>query len=180
MISKGFENNIQILKEQYFPHSIGLLYNSFTQAIGFKVDSGEYKLMGLAPYGYPKYVELIKNKLVKVYDEGNIELNLKYFDFISGSKMINQNFLKLFNLQFIRNEKDPIEQIHMDLAASIQTVIEEIIIKLVIHTKKITKSENLCLAGGVALNCVANGKILRSKIFRIFGYNLQQVIVVEL
>ena len=95
MISKGFENNIQILKEQYFPHSIGLLYSSFTQAIGFKVDSGEYKLMGLAPYGYPKYVELIKNKLVKVYDEGNIELNLKYFDFISGSKMINQNFFKI-------------------------------------------------------------------------------------
>ena len=166
MISKGFDNEIKILKEQLFPHSIGLLYSSFTQAIGFKVDSGEYKLMGLAPYGKPKYIDIIKKEIVKIFPDGNIRLNLKYFDFISGNKMINSNFLKLFDLISIRKETEKIEQVHMDIAASIQCIVEEIILKLATYAKKITNSDYLCLAGGVALNCVANSKILNAKLFK--------------
>ena len=166
MISKGEDNKIKILKELFYPHSVGFLYSSFTQLIGFKVDSGEYKLMGLAPYGEPKYVSLIKENIVKIYNDGRIELNLKFFDFISGKKMINERFLNLFELNYIRKEKDKISQKHMDIASSIQIVIEEIIFKLAKHSLELCKSKNLCLAGGVALNCVANGKLLKSNIFK--------------
>ncbi|MDC3131938.1 hypothetical protein OA492_03385, partial [Pelagibacteraceae bacterium] len=166
MISIGKKNKINILKEQNFPHSVGMLYSSFTQAIGFKVDSGEYKLMGLAPYGTPKYINIIKDNIVKISKDGSIRLNLKYFDFLSGNRMINKKFLSLFNLTKIRSDKEQLTKLHMDIASSIQKVIEEIILKLSNYAYKISKCENLCLAGGVALNCVANSKILQSKIFK--------------
>ena len=161
-IGKG--NKLDILKELYFPHSLGLLYSAFTFYTGFRVNSGEYKLMGLAPYGVPKYQELIKTKLINLKEDGSFKLNMKYFDFCTGVKMTNDNFNSLFGGP-PRLPESEITQRDMDLAASIQKVTEEILLKTCLHVANLTGQKNLCLAGGVALNCVANGILLRSKIF---------------
>ena len=163
-VAIGKKNKIDIIKEIHFPDSIGMLYSSFTYYIGFKVNSGEYKLMGLAPYGQPIYKDLILKHLIDVKSDGSFKLNLKYFDYVTGSKMINKNFENLFRKEK-RLPSQNITQFHMDIASSIQCVIEEIIIKICTSIQKEYKISNLCLAGGVALNCVANGKILESKIF---------------
>ncbi len=160
----GEQNNISIKKEIHFPHSLGLLYSAFTFFNGFKVNSGEYKLMGLAPYGEPKYVDKILENLIDVKNDGSFRLNQHYFEYSTGLKMTNENFSKLFNCK-PREPESKIKKINMDLAASIQSVTEEIILKLVKNIKTETNHKNLCLAGGVALNCVANGKIQNSKIF---------------
>ena len=160
----GKGNKIEFLKEIYFPHSLGLLYSAFTYYTGFKVNSGEYKIMGLAPYGIPRYSNTIKENMIDIKDDGSFKLNMSYFNYTSGLSMTSGKFNKLFGGP-PRNKKDNITQKEMDLAASIQDVAEEIIIKLARHARVITGSANLCMAGGVALNCVANGKILRKKIF---------------
>ena len=163
-VAKGKGNQLEMLKEIYFPHSIGLLYSAFTYYTGFKVNSGEYKLMGLAPYGEPKYKELILKNLLDLKDDGSFRLNMKYFNYATGLTMTNKKFDNLFG-QKTRDPKELLTQFHMDIASSIQNVIEEIVLKLVNSIQKETKIKNLCLAGGVALNCVANGKILKNKIF---------------
>ena len=162
-IGKG--SNLEIKKEIYFPHSLGLLYSAFTYYLGFKVNSGEYKLMGLAPYGEPKYSKIIKEYLVDIKEDGSFRLNQDYFDYATGLKMINKKFNSLFNHEPRDSEKEKLNQFHMDIAASIQEVTEEIILKLTTSLKNEYQINNLCLAGGVALNCVANGKILNSKVF---------------
>ena len=161
-IGKG--NSLEIKKEIHFPHSLGLLYSAFTYYVGFKVNSGEYKLMGLAPYGNPIYEDKIK-ELVDIKDDGTFRLDQKYFNYATGLTMTNNKFNKLFNQKPRNPQTDKISQFHMDIAASIQKVTEEIMIKLVKAIRKEYKIKNLCLAGGVALNCVANGKILKEKIF---------------
>ena len=164
-VAKGEGSNLEILKEIHFPHSIGLLYSAFTYYTGFKVNSGEYKVMGLAPYGEPRFKDLILDKLVDLKDDGTFRLNMKYFDYASGIKMTNKKFSDLFS-QPVRNpKKDLLTQFHMDIASSIQAVTEKIVITLAKNLAKNYGSKNLCLAGGVALNCVANGKILKEKIF---------------
>ena len=160
-IGYGEKNNIKLMSEQRFPHSIGFLYSSFTQYLGFKVDSGEYKLMGLAPYGKPKFVNIIKENIVSFDSKGQIKLSLEKFDFLSGSKMINQNFENVFGMPQLM-EGEEIKQFHMDVAKSIQVVIEEIIYNVVSYAVELTSSRNLVMAGGVALNCVNNGKLLKS------------------
>ena len=162
-IGKG--SNLEIKKEIYFPHSLGLLYSAFTYYLGFKVNSGEYKLMGLAPYGEPKYSKIIKEYLVDIKEDGSFRLNQDYFDYATGLKMINKKFNSLFNHEPRDSKKEKLNQFHMDIAASIQEVTEEIILKIITSLKNEYQIKNLCLAGGVALNCVANGKILNSKIF---------------
>ena len=163
-VATGKNNNLEIKKEIHFPHSLGLLYSAFTYYTGFKVNSGEYKLMGLAPYGKPIYENTIK-KLVDIKDDGSFRLDQKYFNYATGLTMTNEKFNNLFG-QKPRNPKtEKITQFHMDIAASIQKVTEEIMINLVKSIRKEYGLKNLCLAGGVALNCVANGKILREKIF---------------
>ena len=164
-VAIGKENKISIIKEINFPHSIGLLYSAFTYYTGFKVNSGEYKLMGLAPYGQPKYTEIIFKELIDVKEDGSFRLNMKYFNFATGLTMTNERFSKLFGQKVRDPSKELLTQFHMDIASSIQAVIEKIIIKLVTSIQKETKIKNICLAGGVALNCVANGKILKQKIF---------------
>lgn len=159
-ISKGNGNDLEMLQQINFPHSLGLLYSAFTYYTGFRVNSGEYKLMGLAPYGTPKYTDVIKEHLITIRGDGSFRLNLKYFDYPVGLRMTNLKFAKLFG-QARRNPESQIEQVHMDLAASIQSVIEEIVLKIANHAHALTGSENLCLAGGVALNCVSNGRIAR-------------------
>ncbi len=161
----GNKNNIEILKEINFPNSLGLLYSAFTYYIGFKVNSGEYKLMGLAPYGKPIYADLIKNKLLDIKDDGSFRLNQDYFDYSTGFKMTNEKFSDLFKSPPRKSESN-IKEIHMDIAASIQNVTETIILKILESLKKEYEIENLCLAGGVALNCVANGLIQKHKIFK--------------
>lgn len=163
-IMKGSKNNMEVLKEIHFPHSIGLLYSAFTYYTGFKVNSGEYKLMGLAPYGMPKYAQLIKDKLIDIKDDGSFKLRMEYFNYTTGLTMTSSKFHKLFDKN-PRKPESEISQFEMDIAASIQQVTEEIVIKLAKTAKKITNYNNLCLSGGVALNCVANGKILKEKIF---------------
>ena len=164
-LAKGEGNNLEMLKEIHFPHSIGLLYSAFTYYTGFKVNSGEYKVMGLAPYGKPKFKNIILDKLVDLKDDGTFRLNMDYFDFATGLKMTNDKFTNLFG-QPVRNyKKDLLTQFHMDIASSIQSVTEEIVLRLAKSIAKEHKSKNLCMAGGVALNCVANGKILKEKIF---------------
>ena len=158
-VAIGKKNSIEILKEIHFPHSLGLLYSAFTYYLGFKVNSGEYKVMGLAPYGNPIYDNLIFDKLVDVKNDGSFRLNQKYFNYLSGLTMVNEKFEKLFNTPR-RNENDQLTTFHMDIAASIQSVIEKIVLKITKSLAKEYKIKNLCLAGGVALNCVANGKIL--------------------
>ena len=164
-IAIGEENRLKIVKEIYFPHSIGLLYSAFTYYTGFKVNSGEYKVMGLAPYGNPKYKNLILDHLIDLKKEGSFKLNMKYFNFATGLTMTNKKFSKLFGRPVRDPNKDLIENFHMDIAASIQSVIEEIILRLTENIAKEYNKKHLCLAGGVALNCVANGKILKKKIF---------------
>ena len=164
-VSIGEENNLQIIKEIHFPHSLGLLYSAFTYYTGFKVNSGEYKLMGLAPYGKPIYKELILKELIDVKDDGSFRLNMKYFNYATGLTMTNDKFSKIFGQKVRRSETELLTQFHMDIAASIQAVIEEVILKLTRDLSKEYNIKNLCMAGGVALNCVANGKILKDKIF---------------
>ena len=165
-VAIGNNSEIQIVKEIHFPHSIGLLYSAFTYYTGFKVNSGEYKVMGLAPYGKPKYKEIIINKLIDLKEDGSFKLNMKYFNYATGLTMINKKFEDLFGYKVRNPEKDLLTQFHMDIAASIQAVTEEIVLKLVKSLSKENKSKNLCMAGGVALNCVANGKILKKNIFK--------------
>jgi carbamoyltransferase len=168
----GEGKQLRFLKELHFPHSVGLLYSAFTYFLGFKVNSGEYKLMGLAPYGVPDapevedYIQKIKSHLVEIKTDGSIWLNQDYFKYAVGLKMIYHNkWEKLFGIKK-REEKDEIEQAHCNLALAIQAVTEEIVLKLAEEAKRITGAEQLCLAGGVALNCVANGRLIREKIFK--------------
>ena len=165
-IGIGEDNKIELLQEIHFPHSIGLLYSAVTYYLGFKVNSGEYKVMGLAPYGEPKYESLIFNNLLDLKDDGSFRLNMKYFNYATGLTMTNKNFDLLFGKKRRSPETENLEQFHMDVAASIQVVTEKIVIKICEFIKKEYNQENLCLAGGVALNCVANGKILQKKIFK--------------
>ena len=160
----GRGNELDILKELKFPHSLGLLYSAFTAYCGFRINSGEYKLMGLAPYGEPRFVDAIYDYLVDVKDDGSLHLNLEYFHFLRGLRMTNAKFDQLFGGP-PRLAETPVEQRHMDVARSIQQVTEEIMLRLARHARDETGLKNLCMAGGVALNCVANGRILREKIF---------------
>jgi len=164
-IGYGKENQIELIKELHFPHSIGLLYSAFTYYTGFKVNSGEYKLMGLAPYGKPIYVEKIKKHLINIMNDGSIWMDMSYFNYCQGLTMTSSKFHKLFGAP-PRNPESTITIKEMNLAASVQAVTEEVMIKMAKHAKKVTNSENLCLAGGVALNCVGNGKIIKEKIFK--------------
>ena len=162
-IARG--KKLEIKKEIHFPHSLGLLYSAFTYYIGFKVNSGEYKLMGLAPYGNPNYADLIKKNLIDIKKDGSFRLSQEYFDYAIGLEMTNSKFHKLFGELPRNSTKDKLTQFHMDIAASIQSVTEEVMLTLAKALKEEYNIKNLCLAGGVALNCVANGKILKSKIF---------------
>jgi len=162
-IGKG--NNLEIKKEIYFPHSLGLLYSAFTYYTGFKVNSGEYKLMGLAPYGLPIYEDTIKSNLIDIKEDGSFHLDQSYFNYATGLTMTNKKFDNLFGQKVRDSKNEKLTQFHMDIAASIQKVTEDIMIKLIKSLKKEFNISNLCLAGGVALNCVANGKILKEKIF---------------
>jgi len=171
-IGIGEGNTIKMIKEMVFPHSVGLLYSSFTYYLGFKVNSGEYKLMGLAPYGVKdseqtnRFIQIIKSKLVDIKSDGSIWLNQDYFDYVSGLKMVkNAKWEKLFGIKK-REDSDEILQIHCNLAYAIQAVTEDIVVKLALEAKKITGAEYLTMAGGVALNCVANGKILEQNIYK--------------
>ena len=163
-LAVGNGKELKVIKEIHFPHSLGLLYSSFTYYTGFKVNSGEYKVMGLAPYGEPKYADLIKENLIHIADDGSFQLDMNYFDYATGLTMTNKKFDALFGGPPRQPESD-LTQREMDLAASIQKVTEDIIIKLAKGISKETGEKNLCLAGGVALNCIANGILLREKIF---------------
>ena len=165
-IAIGKDNDIKMLREIHFPHSIGLLYSAFTYYTGFKVNSGEYKVMGLAPYGEPKYKNTILKELIDLKDDGSFRLNMKYFNYATGLTMTNNKFENLFGQKARNPDKDLLTEFHMDIAASIQAVIEEIVMKLTKSLSKEFKSENLCMAGGVALNCVANGKIIKNNVFK--------------
>ncbi len=158
--SLKFESQIQ------FPHSLGLLYSAFTYYLGFKVNSGEYKMMGLAPYGEPKFTDLILKELIDLKEDGSFKLNMKYFSYTTHLQMINKKFENLFGAKRRLPEVDKIKNFHMDIASSIQKVIEIVVLKICEEIKKVTGSDNLCLSGGVALNCVANGKLLEKKIFK--------------
>lgn len=160
----GGGEKLKIVKEIHFPHSLGLLYSAFTYYTGFKVNSGEYKLMGLAPYGTPKYASLIRDKLIMVAEDGSFRLDMSYFGYATGLTMTNDKFHSLFGGP-PRQPDSKITQREMDLAASIQQVTEEVVVNLARFIKKETGEKNLCLAGGVALNCVANGALLRAGIF---------------
>ena len=163
-VAVGKDNQLEIKKEIHFPHSLGLLYSAFTYYTGFKVNSGEYKLMGLAPYGKPIYVDKIK-KLIDIKEDGTFRLDQKYFNYATGLTMTNNKFHNLFGQKPRNPQNEKITEFHMDIASSIQTVTEEIMIKLARSIRSEYNIKNLCLAGGVALNCVANGKILQEKIF---------------
>ena len=160
----GKDNDLRIEKEIHFPHSLGLLYSAFTYYTGFKVNSGEYKIMGLAPYGNPIYVDKIRDNLIKIKKDGSFSLDMSYFDYCTGLRMTNEKFHKLFGGD-PRIPESEITQKEMDLAASIQKITEEVVIKLARNIAKNTGLKNLCLAGGVALNCVANGALIKEKIF---------------
>ncbi len=171
-ICHGKGNSITNVREMHFPHSLGLLYSAFTYYLGFVVNSGEYKLMGLAPYGIPgsaeveKFIHIIKTELVDIKEDGSVWLNQKYFDYSTGLRMVNdKKWEKLFGFKR-RETEEKIEQHHSNLALAIQQVTEEIMLKMASEAKKVTGSENICLAGGVALNCVGNGKLLRSGLFK--------------
>ena len=165
-VAIGKKNKLKILKEIHFPHSLGLLYSAFTYYTGFKVNSGEYKLMGLAPYGEPKYRDLILNNLIDVKEDGTFSLDQNFFNYSTGFTMTNENFSNLFGQKPRDSKKEKLTQFHMDVASSIQLVTEEIMLKIVRALKEEYKISNLCLAGGVALNCVANGKIQKEQIFK--------------
>jgi carbamoyltransferase len=160
----GQGHELRMLFEQRFPHSIGMLYSAFTYFTGFRVNSGEYKLMGLAPYGEPRYADLIRKHLIDIREDGSFRLNLEYLGFLDELRMTNDSFARLFG-GAPRQPESPITEREMDLAASIQQVTDEIMLKIARYARAVTGKPNLCLAGGVALNCVANGKILRSAIF---------------
>jgi carbamoyltransferase len=164
-VAVGKGNKLEIKKEIHFPHSLGLLYSAFTYYVGFKVNSGEYKLMGLAPYGVPIYADKIKDNLVDIKGDGSFHLDQSYFNYATGLTMTNKKFDNLFGQKVRNAEHEELTQFHMDIAASIQQVTENIMIKLTKSLKEEFNISNLCLAGGVALNCVANGKILKEKIF---------------
>ena len=162
-LAKG--NKVEIIKEIHFPHSLGLLYSAFTYYIGFKVNSGEYKLMGLAPYGNPIYKDKILNKLIDIKEDGTFRLNQDYFSYATGLTMTNRKFDELFGQSVRNSSEQSLTQFHMDIASSIQSVTEDIMIKLATSIQKEYNIKNLCLAGGVALNCVANGELVKKKIF---------------
>jgi len=162
-IGFGRQNKLDLLQELEFPHSLGLLYSAFTYFTGFRVNSGEYKLMGLAPYGEPKYARTIFDKILDLKEDGSFRMNMKYFDYASGLKMTSRKMNALFDGP-PRKPESKITQREMDIAASIQVVTEEIMLRMARHATKVTGSRNLCLAGGVALNCVGNGKILEAGI----------------
>ena len=163
-VAVGKDHNLEIKKEIHFPHSLGLLYSAFTYYTGFKVNSGEYKLMGLAPYGNPIYEDKVK-KIIDIKSDGTFRLDQKYFNYATGLTMTNVNFNNLFGQKPRNSKNEKITQFHMDIAASVQKVTEEVMIKLAKSVRQEYGIKNLCLAGGVALNCVANGKILQEKIF---------------
>ncbi len=156
----GKDNKIQILAEIHFPHSLGLLYSAFTYYTGFKVNSGEYKMMGLAPYGEPRYKDLILSEMIDLKEDGSFRLNMKYFNYCTGLTMTNSRFEELFNGP-PRKPESPLTQRDMDLARSVQEVTEEVMLRMAHHLYRQTGQKNLCLAGGVALNCVGNGRIMR-------------------
>jgi len=160
----GRGNRITLTHELRFPHSLGLLYSAFTYYCGFRVNSGEYKLMGLAPYGEPKYAELILERLIDLKPDGSFRMDMRYFDYCHGLTMTSREFDRLFGGP-PRSQESPLTEREMDIAASIQQVTEEIMVRIARHVRKTTGSKNLCLAGGVALNCVGNGRILREGIF---------------
>lgn len=160
----GSGSSLNVTKEIHFPHSLGLLYSAMTYYTGFKVNSGEYKVMGLAPYGQPKYVQLIKDHLIDIKEDGSFALDMSYFNYCTGLTMTNEKFDRLFGGP-PRAQEAELTQREMDLAASIQVVTEDVVIKLAKNIAQTTGEKNLCLAGGVALNCVANGKLLRENIF---------------
>ena len=164
--AKGENNNLDILKEIHFPHSVGLLYSAFTYYTGFKVNSGEYKVMGLAPYGEDRFKNIILDEVIDLKNDGTFKLNMKYFDYAVDLKMTNENFSQLFGNPVRNPESEQLTQFHMDVAASIQSATEEIVLRLVRSLSKENDSKNLCMAGGVALNCVANGKIVKENIFQ--------------
>ncbi|MBA2113886.1 carbamoyltransferase family protein [Bremerella alba] len=161
----GHGNKIDLRAELKFPHSLGLLYSALTYFCGFRVNSGEYKLMGLAPYGTPKYADTILEHLIQLRDDGSYRLNMKYFGFLDTLRMTNQRFATLFGAS-PRGAEEPIRQIDLDLAASVQHVTEEVVLRMARHVHQQTGEENLCLAGGVALNCVANGRLMREGPFK--------------
>ncbi|MFH2204849.1 MAG: carbamoyltransferase [Elusimicrobiota bacterium] len=163
-VAQGEGNRIRMLQELRFPHSLGMLYSAFTYYTGFKVNSGEYKVMGLAPYGEPRYVDLIYKELMDLKEDGSFKLNMDYFNYCVGLTMTNARFDRLFGAPPRRPESE-LTQREMDLARSVQVVCEEVMLRMARHARKTTGSRHLCLAGGVALNCVGNGRLLREKIF---------------
>jgi carbamoyltransferase len=163
-LALGNGNQLSVIKEIHFPHSIGLLYSAMTFYTGFKVNSGEYKVMGLAPYGEPKYAKLIKDHLIDIKEDGTFALDISYFNYCTGLTMTSPKFDVLFGGS-PRKPESVLTQREMDLAASIQVVVEEVVLRLAKGVAKLTGEKNLCLAGGVALNCVANGKLLKEKVF---------------
>ena len=174
----GKDNKLVINADIKFPHSIGLLYSAFTYFTGFKVNSGEYKVMGLAPYGEPKYVQKIYDELLDLKEDGSYRLNLKYFNYLEGLTMTNEGFNNLFDGPK-RKPESPLTQREMDLARSIQEVTEEVMLRQARHIHSTTGSENLCMAGGVALNCVGNGRIVREGPFKKFGFSPPRAMPVE-
>ena len=164
-IGVGRDNHIEILKELRFPHSLGLLYSAFTYFTGFRVNSGEYKLMGLAPYGEPRYVDKIRDQLLDLKEDGSFRMNLDYFNYLDGLTMTNEKFNKLFDGPPRKAEAE-LTRREMDIACSIQVVTEEIVLRMARHARRLTGLDQLCLAGGVALNCVANGRLLRENVFK--------------
>ena len=163
-VGRGDGNDVEILKEIRFPHSLGLLYSAFTAYCGFRINSGEYKLMGLAPYGEPRFASAIYENLIQLQRDGSFWLNMEYFAFLRSLVMTNEKFHRLFRGP-PRKPESAIEQRHMDVAASVQAVTNEVMLRLARHAREVTGSKNLCMAGGVALNCVANGLILKEKLF---------------
>ncbi len=163
-IGSGEEQSIRPLKEIRFPHSLGLLYSAFTYYCGFKVNSGEYKLMGLAPYGDPVYADIIRKHLIDIKADGSFSMNRVYFNYTTGLTMVNRRFERLFGFP-PRKADDPLTQKYMDLASSVQEITNELMLKICTYARDLTKHENLCLAGGVALNCVANSHIMKSGLF---------------
>jgi carbamoyltransferase len=164
-MGEGRGKDLKIHREIHFPHSLGLLYSAFTYYTGFKVNSGEYKLMGLAPYGEPKFANLILDKLIDLKSDGSFRLDLSYFDYCTGLRMTNDKFASLFGHSVRKPDTDALTQFHMDVAASIQAVTDEAVLRLARFARESTGLPKLCLAGGVALNCVANGKVQRAGIF---------------
>src|SRR5579871_6644819 len=163
-VALGVDNRLEVVRELHFPHSLGLLYSAFTYYLGFKVNSGEYKVMGLAPYGEPKYVDRIRGNLIDIKPDGTFRLDQSYFEYCTGLRMTNGRFDELFG-QPVRSPEQLLTQFHMDVAASLQAITEEIILGMTRSLASETGAKNLCLAGGVALNCVANGKVLRQASF---------------